>query len=279
VDVGVGVPGGSVVGVGVGAEAAPASADREAPQPAAPAPTPTEQAAAAGAAVTLVTFQAVGLEGVRALAARPGGFLRRTAAHALRWSPALLLFSRIEKGEVLENEVRARVHDVIQQEPGVSLEQVRERAGVAWGTTVHHVRRLESHGLVVSVRQGNRRLLFPANTPASRNRTALAALADDTSRRVALLVYSRPGIAQKDLCEALGMRNPAASKQLAKLAHAGLVHVTPDGRRRLYHPTDALHEGLGALPATVTMASIEVPQSGPQAPQAAQPAATAAATA
>ncbi|HEX2066425.1 MAG TPA: hypothetical protein VHI93_06385 [Candidatus Thermoplasmatota archaeon] len=210
------------------------------------------QAAGAGALTLLAVAAGSGLDGLRALLARPTARLQQAGRLLLRFLPFLPflpLFSRIEGQKVLENPVRARVHEVVVNDPGLSLEEVRARAGIAWGTAVHHLRRLENTGLLVSVAQSARRRYFAANTPASRNRTQVAALAHPTTRRVADLVRQRPGVDQTGLCEALGLRNPAASKHLGQLAAQGLVLAQRLGRRCHYHPTEALHTAFGILEA------------------------------
>lgn len=208
------------------------------------------EAAGAGALTVVMVAYSSGLDGLRALFARPGARLQQAGRFALRvlpFAPLLGLFSRIEGQKVLDNPVRAHVHQVVVQDPGLSLEEVRARAGIAWGTAVHHLRRLEDNGLLVSIVQNARRRYFAANTPASSHRAHVAALSHPTARRLADLVRQRPGLDQGGLCEALGLRNPAASKHLQQLAAHGLVLVERDGRRCRYHPTDALRTAFGIL--------------------------------
>jgi DNA-binding MarR family transcriptional regulator len=178
-------------------------------------------------------------------AARP---VLRPVGRILRAVPFLLpLFARINGERLLENPVRARVHEAIHKDPGISLQDVRDRAGIAWGTTVHHLNRLERHGFVVSVRHGNHRRFFPSNTQASRHRRELTALSHPTAHRIAVHVRSTPGTDQKGLCEALDIRNPAASKHLTRFERLGLVQSEVVGRSKMYHPTDLLMAVLSTL--------------------------------
>ena len=178
-------------------------------------------------------------------------------AIAIRFLPALLplkrvlggllglgLFSRIQPDEVLEHATRAQIMDLLAASPGLTVQEVQARLGVAWGTAVHHVRRLEGHGEVVSVRQGPRKLLFAANTPEARSRSDLALLRTETAHRIGMAVLGRPGIQQAELCGQLGMRTPAASKHLGRMAAAGLVAATREGGRVRYEPTPRLEAAL-----------------------------------
>ncbi|HEX2066535.1 MAG TPA: helix-turn-helix domain-containing protein [Candidatus Thermoplasmatota archaeon] len=194
--------------------------------------------AAVGAATLLGALLAVLTGGM--------GGVRRAATALLGLAP-LGLFSRIGEDELLENPVRRRILDAIRDSPGLCIGGLSSRAGVAWGTAVYHLHRLERSGAIVSVRSGYARRYFAANTPASRHRVGVAALAHPTAQRIAHLVHGRPGIDQSGLCRELGLQNPAASKHLGRFKALGLVTEQRAGRSRLYQGTPALEEALTAL--------------------------------
>jgi predicted transcriptional regulator len=238
--VAVGLPLGSVV---VGPRVLP-----EPPAPAADMGSPPE---AARGTVAREAAQGVAL----------GGILLGMAAalaRALGLFPVAPLFSRIEQETVLTNPVRRQVLDCIAQEPGITIQELRRRTGVAWGTAVHHLLRLERHGLAVSHRSGGSRRYFPANTRESRSRKAISAIAHPTTNRIARLVAERPGIDQKGICGELGIRNPAASKHLRRLAREGLVASRKVARSCLYEPTPALSEALTLTPAGIALEAVPV---------------------
>lgn len=215
-------------------------------------------APAAGSALVALALGALALggEGLRLLQARIAGGAVRLLRGAAGLAVAFPLFSRIERGAVMDNAQRARVHELVAQDPGLSLSEISARAGLAWGTTVHHLRRLEQHGMVVSQRDLGHRRFFLANTPAAAQRSAMAVVMHPTARRIAEYVAQRPGTDQAGLCEALGLNNPAASKHLSHFEQRGLVVAERSGRSRHYHPTGGLHSALLLLePATVTAAT------------------------
>jgi len=211
---------------------------------------------AAGATLVAVLFAslAFGIDAVRSAQARLSSQLGRIGRALLGLGAAIPLFSRIEQGNVMQNAVRARVHEAVVQDPGLSLSEVRARTGIAWGTAVHHLRRLEQHGKIVSVTQLAHRRFFAANSVAAGQRTAVAVVAHPTARRIAHLVNGQPGLDQTAICEALGINNPAASKHLRHFASEGLVITHRDGRRRLYTPTPSLQSVLLVLEPAATAA-------------------------
>lgn len=213
---------------------------------------PKPSMAPSGARIAPAVAVAVPLAAAGAAAGGLG--LRALQGAAATWGARLLrlipvgLFSRIERGQLLENPVRARVHDAVAQDPGLTLSEVQARAGIAWGTTVHHLHRLESNGLLVSISQGAHRRYFVPNTPAAAQRSALACLRHPTTRRVAAFVHHSPGQAHAALCHALGLNGPRVSKQLRMLRERGLVTSQRIGRQTLHHPTPALGAALGLAP-------------------------------
>lgn len=144
---------------------------------------------------------------------------------------AVLSFSRIAPQDVLDNPTRRRVMAAVETHPGMNLQELRSATGAAWGTLVHHLRRLERAGLASSVRAGHSRRVFPAS---ARDRAHAALLVEPRERALALAVAAHPGIGQSDLCNLLAMRGPNASKGLAVLIRAGLVASQRVGRRRHY---------------------------------------------
>jgi DNA-binding transcriptional ArsR family regulator len=151
------------------------------------------------------------------------------------------LFSRIEGPAVLEHPTRARLMALVAERPGLTILHAQELLGAAWGTTVHHVRRLEANGLLATVRQGPRVLLYAANTPEAKARRDLALLRNGTAREVARLVAGAPGIRTGALSASLGIGAPSASKHLSRFAAAGLVERPQAGG---FAATERLHQAL-----------------------------------
>ncbi|MHB8633665.1 MAG: winged helix-turn-helix transcriptional regulator [Thermoplasmatota archaeon] len=209
-----------------------APADPNAPPEAPPTPAPLAIAAAV-TAVTLAPFAwgPVAWQAARRWALRVAGAAGFGA-----------LFSRISGDQLLDNPHRARVYEAVCTDPGLSIVSLRGRCGISWTTAVHHLRRLEQGGLVVSVREGGFRRYFAGRSEEARQCRPIAALARPGTRRVADVVAQSPGLNQKELCRLLGIANPAASKQLARLNRLGLVEVQREGRQRRYWPTPHLGE-------------------------------------
>lgn len=149
-------------------------------------------------------------------------------------------FSRIPPARVLDHPTRRALLDLVRERPGITMEEAREALAVGSGTLVHHVARLRAERLVVT-EKGHGRRLYAAGAVAPAERAKLAALAGDTTQRLADYVAANPGVAQKDLCGALAIAPSVASKHVSKLKRAGLVSELREGRTVRYFAASRPH--------------------------------------
>lgn len=171
------------------------------------------------------------------------------------------LYARIPPSDVLSSDVRRRVYQLVQAEPGLSLSELAQRAALSWGNTVHHLSVLKRSGLVVSLRHGRYRRWFAAGAVEQGQRGQVAALRNPVSARVARLVLEVPGLSQKQLADRMAMSPQAVHWHLARLAQAGLVQRVREGRE-VRHYVAAAPPAV-AMPATVTPATVTPAAAGP----------------
>ncbi len=212
-------------------------------------PSAAVMAASAGAAA------AAGL----AVAAKTG-LLARLAAWAAG-SLGLSLFSRINKDEALAHPARQNLIDLASATPGIDMRTCQDRLGVAWGTLVHHVQRLEDTGHLVSARHGNYRRLFVAGTKEAAARDAWMAVEGDTPKDLARAVLRCPGATQQDLRDETGVSASVASKLIKRFANAGLVEVKRVARHCHVEATPRLAMVLGNELSGKTPLQVSAPRS------------------
>ncbi len=175
----------------------------------------------------------------------------------LSWGGAALLFpmySRIEKDELFENEVRETLYELIQDNPGIHAHGLSEEADVGWGTTVYHLRRLERNGFVNSERRGRYRRFFPAAGFMARQREVLSVLQNETTNDIARLVLRKPGLNQSAICEELDISPSLANWHLNRLLDAELIERERRGRTVHYTPGEAWKDVEDALDPDVQAA-------------------------
>lgn len=154
-------------------------------------------------------------------------------------------YSRLARNDLLRHETREAVRKLIEAAPGIALSDVAQRAGLAWGTAVYHLERLERAGFLVSERKAGRRCYFVAASVPRAARAGFATLQQGTTRSIAAFVAARPGATQTELCEGLGLSASAASKQVSKLESAGLVRRERESKAVRLHPEAHLATILG----------------------------------
>lgn len=210
-----------------------AQTSQDAPSAPAPAQIPLDSPTGLAAAGTVT-----GLALLAGLAAYHWGSLKILLAGG-----ALGLFSRIDHNKMLDNEVRHRVHEAVANNPGVTIKEVTMLVGCGWGTAVYHLKRLEGERLVVSERNRQYRRYFRNGSGISNDsKGAFSELKNPTSQRIARTLLTSPGACQKDLCHALGLSPPLASKYLGRMVEAGLVNTEREWKTVKYFPTPRLED-------------------------------------
>lgn len=217
-----------------------------------------EGAGQAGPAVQTPVGRAVAGMSVAAALTAVGWALLRASALA----PLLPFFSRIEDDQLAAHPARRAALDVIHANPGATIQDIQAALGLAWGTTVHHLRRLDRAGLIAVRRDGGRCGHWPLGQAPPRDGLSSA------DRAVAALVKSSPGLTQRDIARIVGVGAPAACKRLARLDEAGLVAQVREGRSCLYVPTARLLALDVKVQSSVRAVPAPRPKSGAPIPSA-----------
>jgi DNA-binding transcriptional ArsR family regulator len=145
----------------------------------------------------------------------------------------VVLFSRIAGSDVASHPVRSRILDVLNAEPGLHFNEVVRRAGAAPSTTTHHLRILQSAGLVRQRRVGPFVQYFPPGPDPAPQRLLLRS---DLARRI-LRQAATPGRSISDLAQAVGSSDRSVAYHLRRFERQGLVELHPEGRQVLVHLT------------------------------------------
>jgi DNA-binding transcriptional ArsR family regulator len=151
-------------------------------------------------------------------------------------SAALPLYTRLKQPQILANEVRNSIYEIIRSSPGISAREVHRQSDQSWGTVVYHLRQLERHDLVVSRSVGRTRNYYENHGKYRGMEIQLACLQSPRARALARLVLVTPGIAQEDLAMRSQFPQPTTSYYIRKLKVAGLVEERREGRYARYHP-------------------------------------------
>lgn len=154
---------------------------------------------------------------------------------------AVPLFTRFKRSTVLENKSREALYRLVQEEPGIHLQDLADKTGLGRSTVVHHIKLLQQHALVWSEQRGRTRHFFATtdgHAPADRD--ACVVLRNETTRKVAHYIDAHPGATQQELCQALGLCPSQVHDHTRRIHAAGLATKRRQGRFVAYHPTSVL---------------------------------------
>lgn len=186
-------------------------------------------------------------------AAVPAGLavLGAAAYAAFRWRyliPGVMpLYSRLTKGDMLDNETRAKLVGLIEEEPGLGQKELCDRVDAGWGNTVYHLQRLEQAGFIRSEKQGHHRRFYRAGEVDGQDIEALGVLKNDNANKIARYLLKEPGCKQKDVCEALDISPSLAHKWIKRLEENELVTSEREWRSKHYQPKERLGQLVEAV--------------------------------
>lgn len=157
---------------------------------------------------------------------------------------------------------------LVQDEPGITITRLRERAGIGWGPLYEELQRLEDAGLLRTVRIGARRLVVPADAQeAHAMLQARVVLSNPSARRVAHAIARGEARSTDALVRALGLAPRAVRRHVARLLEHGLATSVSASRHEGLRATPALLKALAAAQPPST----RVPVQGEPAAQDAPP--------
>ncbi len=178
--------------------------------------------------------------------------------------PLLGLFSRIDKDELLEHERRARIYELIKQNPGIHLSEIARELEYAWGTTLHHLRKLRADHLILFKDVGHHKSFFINGSGLSEiQMQAMSLVKNGTLAHLAHYLEDHPRVSLKELSEALNISPPLAAFHIRKLEKAGFVSKVRDGKSVRLSTTQALPAGFfgGIAQNAAPEAPVPVPAS------------------
>lgn len=192
-----------------------------------------------------------------ALVAGVGAAAALFGALYLFWPALKALFvggyARVTGQDVLDHPVRQRLMQAIEAQPGIHLKQVSRVAGLAWGQTQHHMRKLVDAGVVVARPSAGYTCYFPRGQHRYVMASA-AVLKADGARRLFQAITSTTGLSMGQLSRMAGLTESTAHYHLRRLESAGLVTTQRIHGARRVMPT-ALGSEAGRVFASPSAAS------------------------
>lgn len=143
-------------------------------------------------------------------------------------------------------EVRERILAEIRTTPGVHMRELERRVGISFSGIDHHVRRLESEGMVVAFWDGHFRrlfstdLVFPAESRrlGEADRRLLSACRRPASLAIILNLAGDGILSHGELLARTGKSKATLTYHVNRLVSAGLVRAAPGSSEKGYELVD-----------------------------------------
>lgn len=110
--------------------------------------------------------------------------------------------------------------------PGTHFSKLRDDLQLGTGETQHHLHRLESDGVLTSMKDGDYRRYYPADQFSEFEQVALGYLRRETPRGMLVALLRDPTVTASELASQLSVSRPTISNYAADLETAGLLTRT-----------------------------------------------------
>ena len=142
---------------------------------------------------------------------------------------------RLSMEQVLENETRGGIIDIILETPGVHFNQLLRQMSISAGTLAWHLDILETFKIIKKERVGQYLVYFSYLDANPLENMDFKLQKSQTTLEIVRLIRENPGIYQNQLAKKLKLNHKTIKYHLNKLLDIHLIYFKVDGRKRLYY--------------------------------------------
>jgi predicted transcriptional regulator len=138
--------------------------------------------------------------------------------------------------EVLENENRNKIIDIILQEPGIHYNDLLRKTNLAAGNLAWHLDVLETYKVIGKKRVSKYLVYFPYYQKNPLSNLDLKLQKSELTLKVLEMIEEEPGIYNKVITDKLQVDHKTIHYHIKKLINLGLVHTKKSGRKKKLFP-------------------------------------------
>jgi predicted transcriptional regulator len=151
-------------------------------------------------------------------------------------------YHRLSMDEVLENENRNKIIDVILENPGIHFNELLRKTNLSPGNLVWHLDILETYKVVTKKRVMNYVSYFPYYQKNPISNLELKLQKSDLTLKILKLVKKNPGTWNSLITEKLKINRKTIAYHLTKLEELDLIKMEKEGRKKKIYPTEDLDD-------------------------------------
>jgi predicted transcriptional regulator len=148
----------------------------------------------------------------------------------------LPLYTRLNKGEIMDNFLRGQIYGVVRENPGVNYNHIKNTVGVGNGVLTYHLRTLEREDFIHSKRKNSRTYFFPVKLPVRfadleekyplGEEKKFEIMLSNTQNDIINLIRMENGISQRDITMKLDLSKQNVNYNIKRLVQMGHIITT-----------------------------------------------------
>ena len=143
---------------------------------------------------------------------------------------------RLSLDEVLENENRNKIIDLILNEPGIHFNELLRKTGLAAGNLVWHLDILMTYKVIGKKRIGNFISYFPYYQKNPISNVNLKLQKSKLTLEILEMIEKEPGIWNNLITKKFKVDHKTIQYHLKKLNELGLIKLEKEGRKKKIYP-------------------------------------------
>jgi len=143
---------------------------------------------------------------------------------------------RLDMDEVLENENRSKIIDLILEQPGIHFNELLRKTDLAPGNLVWHLDILETYKVIKKKRVGNYVMFIPYYNKNPLSNIDLKLQKSELTLQILESIEEDPGIWNSKLTDKMQIHRKTIQYHIDKLIDLGLVFRKKDGSKKKIYP-------------------------------------------
>ncbi|MFX1393140.1 MAG: winged helix-turn-helix transcriptional regulator, partial [Promethearchaeota archaeon] len=143
---------------------------------------------------------------------------------------------RLTLEEVLENENRNKIIDLILEEPGIHFNELLRKTDLAAGNLVWHLDILETYKIIGKKRIANYIAYFPYYHKNPISNIDLTLSKSKLSLEILEMIEKEPGIWNNLITNRFKVDHKTTYYHIKKLVELGLIYIKKSGRKKKIYP-------------------------------------------
>ncbi|MDO9324015.1 MAG: winged helix-turn-helix transcriptional regulator [Methanoregula sp.] len=148
---------------------------------------------------------------------------------------AYLGIRQVSGGNVLDQDVRARIYGYIRLNPGIHLRGLSAEMHMKLGTLRYHLNVLRlNHKIAISEDNASVRFYENSGTYSTDEQQIHKHLRNETTKKILSVLLERPMATRQDIADAVGVTGPSVSWHMKRLEEDHLITARREGRMTAY---------------------------------------------